>query len=85
MAVFLGVTFFIIAFILGYYWLDAVIFLIGIIVANVPEGEDRGVPVGRLGEDSPTDGRNANDLSYMEFDSDLLTDMSCCLSLGYLT
>jgi len=37
-AVFLGVTFFIIAFILGYNWLDAVIFLIGIIVANVPEG-----------------------------------------------
>merc|ERR1711887_26984 len=37
-AVFLGVTFFIIAFILGYHWLDAVVFLIGIIVANVPEG-----------------------------------------------
>merc|ERR1719187_2255170 len=37
-AVFLGVTFFIIAFILGYNWLDAVIFLIGIIAANVPEG-----------------------------------------------
>ena len=37
-AVFLGVTFFIIAIILGYNWLDAVIFLIGIIVANVPEG-----------------------------------------------
>merc|ERR1712051_492266 len=37
-AVFLGVSFFIIAFILGYNWLDAVIFLIGIIVANVPEG-----------------------------------------------
>merc|ERR1712212_652740 len=37
-AVFLGVTFFILAFILGYHWLDAVIFLIGIIVANVPEG-----------------------------------------------
>merc|ERR1711953_1270884 len=36
-AVFLGVSF-IIAFILGYNWLDAVIFLIGIIVANVPEG-----------------------------------------------
>merc|ERR1712214_123022 len=33
-AVFLGVSF----FILGYNWLDAVIFLIGIIVANVPEG-----------------------------------------------
>merc|ERR1711971_515069 len=31
-AVFLGVSFFIIAFILGYNWLDAVIFLIGIIV-----------------------------------------------------
>merc|ERR1712051_213868 len=37
-AFFLGVSFFIIAFILGYNWLDAVIFLIGIIVANVPEG-----------------------------------------------
>merc|ERR1712123_19257 len=37
-AVFLGVSFFIIAFALGYNWLDAVIFLIGIIVANVPEG-----------------------------------------------
>ena len=37
-AVFLGVSFFIIALILGYDWLEAVIFLIGIIVANVPEG-----------------------------------------------
>ncbi|XP_077300641.1 sodium/potassium-transporting ATPase subunit alpha-like isoform X2 [Arctopsyche grandis] len=37
-AVFLGVSFFIIAIGLGYNWLDAVIFLIGIIVANVPEG-----------------------------------------------
>ena len=37
-AIFLGVTFFFTAFILGYEWLDAVIFLIGIIVANVPEG-----------------------------------------------
>ncbi|KAI0231032.1 Sodium/potassium-transporting ATPase subunit alpha [Lamellibrachia satsuma] len=37
-AVFLGVSFFIIALVLGYNWLDAVIFLIGIIVANVPEG-----------------------------------------------
>ncbi|KAB7506692.1 Sodium/potassium-transporting ATPase subunit alpha [Armadillidium nasatum] len=37
-AVFLGVTFFVIAFIFGYHWLDAVVFLIGIIVANVPEG-----------------------------------------------
>ena len=37
-AVCLGVLFFFIALGLGYYWLDAVIFLIGIIVANVPEG-----------------------------------------------
>ena len=37
-AVALGIGFFIIAFILGYIWLDAVVFLIGIIVANVPEG-----------------------------------------------
>ncbi|MCJ8744995.1 hypothetical protein PDJAM_G00125210 [Pangasius djambal] len=37
-AVFLGVSFFILSIILGYTWLEAVIFLIGIIVANVPEG-----------------------------------------------
>ncbi|CAG2171115.1 unnamed protein product, partial [Oppiella nova] len=37
-AVFLGVTFFIIAIAVGYHWLEAVVFLIGIIVANVPEG-----------------------------------------------
>ncbi|XP_009327625.1 PREDICTED: sodium/potassium-transporting ATPase subunit alpha-1 [Pygoscelis adeliae] len=37
-AVFLGVTFFILSLILEYTWLEAVIFLIGIIVANVPEG-----------------------------------------------
>ena len=45
-AVLLGVTFFIIAFILDYFWLDAVIFLIGIIVANVPEGLLATVTVG---------------------------------------
>ncbi|XP_076153173.1 sodium/potassium-transporting ATPase subunit alpha-1-like isoform X2 [Alosa pseudoharengus] len=38
LAVFLGVSFFILSLILGYSWLEAVIFLIGIIVANVPEG-----------------------------------------------
>ncbi|XP_035537787.1 sodium/potassium-transporting ATPase subunit alpha-3a [Morone saxatilis] len=37
-AVFLGVSFFVLSIILGYSWLEAVIFLIGIIVANVPEG-----------------------------------------------
>ncbi|XP_012604632.2 sodium/potassium-transporting ATPase subunit alpha-4 [Microcebus murinus] len=37
-AMFLGVTFFGLSLILGYGWLEAVIFLIGIIVANVPEG-----------------------------------------------
>nr|XP_032800915.1 sodium/potassium-transporting ATPase subunit alpha-3 isoform X1 [Petromyzon marinus]XP_032800916.1 sodium/potassium-transporting ATPase subunit alpha-3 isoform X2 [Petromyzon marinus]XP_032800917.1 sodium/potassium-transporting ATPase subunit alpha-3 isoform X3 [Petromyzon marinus]XP_032800918.1 sodium/potassium-transporting ATPase subunit alpha-3 isoform X4 [Petromyzon marinus]XP_032800919.1 sodium/potassium-transporting ATPase subunit alpha-3 isoform X5 [Petromyzon marinus] len=37
-AVFLGVSFFVLSLILGYNWLEAVIFLIGIIVANVPEG-----------------------------------------------
>ncbi|XP_033864146.1 sodium/potassium-transporting ATPase subunit alpha-1-like [Acipenser ruthenus] len=37
-AVFLSTTFFILSLILGYSWLEAVIFLIGIIVANVPEG-----------------------------------------------
>ena len=37
-AVFLGVTFFIIAISIGYDWLDCVLFLISIIVANVPEG-----------------------------------------------
>lgn len=37
-AVFLGVSFFIISLILDYAPLEAVVFLIGIIVANVPEG-----------------------------------------------
>ncbi|XP_062861420.1 sodium/potassium-transporting ATPase subunit alpha-1b [Trichomycterus rosablanca] len=37
-AVFLGVSFFVLSLVLGYSWLEAVIFLIGIIVANVPEG-----------------------------------------------
>lgn len=37
-AVFLGISFFVISLIMGYDWLQSVIFLIGIIVANVPEG-----------------------------------------------
>ncbi|XP_048214150.1 sodium/potassium-transporting ATPase subunit alpha-4 [Perognathus longimembris pacificus] len=37
-ATFLGVTFFILSLCLGYNWLESVVFLIGIIVANVPEG-----------------------------------------------
>uniref|UniRef100_A0A915E3W9 Sodium/potassium-transporting ATPase subunit alpha n=1 Tax=Ditylenchus dipsaci TaxID=166011 RepID=A0A915E3W9_9BILA len=37
-AMVLGLVFFAIAFLLGYHWLTAVVFLIGIIVANVPEG-----------------------------------------------
>lgn len=37
-AVFLGVTFFGLSFYLGYDFISAVVFLIGIIVANVPEG-----------------------------------------------
>ncbi|XP_060053656.1 sodium/potassium-transporting ATPase subunit alpha-4-like isoform X2 [Erinaceus europaeus] len=37
-AIFLGISFFMLAIILGYGWLESVIFLIGIIVANVPEG-----------------------------------------------
>ena len=38
LAFFLGISFFIIAMIIGYDWLAAIIFLIGIVVANVPEG-----------------------------------------------
>jgi len=34
----IGAVFFILAKIIGYSWLESVIFLIGIIVANVPEG-----------------------------------------------
>uniref|UniRef100_A0A915I896 Uncharacterized protein n=1 Tax=Romanomermis culicivorax TaxID=13658 RepID=A0A915I896_ROMCU len=37
-AVVLGILFFIISIIMNYNWLQSVIFLIGIIVANVPEG-----------------------------------------------
>jgi sodium/potassium-transporting ATPase subunit alpha len=34
----LGVIFFILALLNGYTWVEAIIFMIGIIVANVPEG-----------------------------------------------
>jgi len=37
-AISIGVIFFIIAIVMGYEWIEAVIFFIGIIVANVPEG-----------------------------------------------
>ena len=37
-AVCLGTAFFGIGLVLGYSWLEAIVFLIGIIVANVPEG-----------------------------------------------
>jgi sodium/potassium-transporting ATPase subunit alpha len=35
----LGITFFILALFNGYSWLEAIVFMIGIIVANVPEGK----------------------------------------------
>ena len=37
-ALFLGATFFVIGMAIGYNWYTAIIFIIGIIVANVPEG-----------------------------------------------
>jgi sodium/potassium-transporting ATPase subunit alpha len=37
-AIFFGMLFFIISVAMGYSWLDSAVFLIGIIVANVPEG-----------------------------------------------
>lgn len=37
-AVLLGLTLFVVGIGLGYYWVEALVFLIGIIVANVPEG-----------------------------------------------
>ncbi|NXT19837.1 AT1A1 ATPase, partial [Syrrhaptes paradoxus] len=49
-AVFLGVSFFVLSLILEYTWLEAVIFLIGIIVANVPEGLLATVTVSEVGK-----------------------------------
>lgn len=37
-ALFVGFLFFTIAILMGYHWLNCIILLIGIIVANVPEG-----------------------------------------------
>ena len=37
-AVALGCFLFVVAFLLGYHWIDAILFLIGVIVASVPEG-----------------------------------------------
>jgi sodium/potassium-transporting ATPase subunit alpha len=39
LAVSFGVSFFAMSFILRYTWIDSIIFLIGIIVGNVPEGK----------------------------------------------
>ena len=55
-AVFLGVSFFVLSLILGYSWLEAVIFLIGIIVANVPEGLLATVTVSGSGRAPPGEG-----------------------------
>jgi len=32
----MGVLFFVISFLVGYFWIDSIIFLIGVVVANVP-------------------------------------------------
>lgn len=45
-AVFLGVTFLIVGLALGYSWIQSIVLLIGIIVANVPEGLLATVTVG---------------------------------------
>ena len=37
-AVLLGVIYCIIAFVVGYIWIDAIVFFIAIYVANVPQG-----------------------------------------------
>jgi sodium/potassium-transporting ATPase subunit alpha len=37
-AIVLGIAFFILSLVTGYTWVDAFIFCIGILVANVPEG-----------------------------------------------
>jgi sodium/potassium-transporting ATPase subunit alpha len=34
----LGIAFFILALFNGYHWIEAIVFMIGIVVANVPEG-----------------------------------------------
>ena len=34
----MGLICFILAFLMGYFWIDAILFFIGVIVANVPEG-----------------------------------------------
>lgn len=37
-AIFLGILFFTLSIVMGYNWIDSIVFLIGVIVANVPEG-----------------------------------------------
>ncbi|XP_010013230.1 PREDICTED: sodium/potassium-transporting ATPase subunit alpha-3-like, partial [Nestor notabilis] len=63
-AVFLGISFFILSLILGYSWLEAVIFLIGIIVANVPEGLLATVTTGTLTQNRMT-------VAHMWFDNQI--------------
>ncbi len=33
-----GVVFFVISFLVGYFWIDSILFMIGVVVACVPEG-----------------------------------------------
>ena len=66
-AVTIGVTFFGISFALGYHWFEAVLFLIGIIVANVPEGLLATVTVccEERGEERRREERSDSDILYM--------------------
>lgn len=34
----MGIVFFIISFLVGYFWIDSILFLIGVVVSCVPEG-----------------------------------------------
>ena len=81
-AVFLGVSFFILSLILEYTWLEAVIFLIGIIVANVPEGllatvTVRPRPLGLREEGAG--GLMANIFSSKKFFYLAALGLSCCM------
>lgn len=64
LAVFLGIVFFTLSIFLGYGWLEAVIFLIGIIVANVPEGLLATVTVSSPGRGWPQ-GRQTTSISFI--------------------
>ena len=64
--VFMGLICLILAFVLGYFWIDAFLFCIGVIVANVPEGLMAVITIALSISSSRLNKRNSRFHSYIQ-------------------